>query len=222
MLIVTLLVIPNIILEEANLGSPLTEVAIVMNWGIWLAFFFEFVVMLSAAPKKGKWLLKNPLDVAIVFLTPPFLPLNLESARLFRLLRLLRLARMKELAMQVFTVRGLYYAALACGLITVMGGFAFSIVEEGHSTWEGIYWAITTVTTIGSSIEPQTEWGRVLGLVVLFAGTGFVAMLTASFAEKFVMAEQRRKNELTYGETQIVKELQKLKNEVSDLKKGKT
>ena len=58
-------------------------VADVLNWAIWLAFVFEAVVMLRVVPDKKVWLRKHPLEVAIVLVTPPFLPASLEAARIF-------------------------------------------------------------------------------------------------------------------------------------------
>ncbi len=60
-----------------------------LNWGIWLAFVAELVVMLRVVPNKRRWLREHPLEVAIVLVTPPFLPASLEAARIFRLLRLI-------------------------------------------------------------------------------------------------------------------------------------
>ena len=44
--------------------------------------------MLAVVPDRGRWLRDHPLEVAIVVLTPPFLPASLQAARAFRLLRL--------------------------------------------------------------------------------------------------------------------------------------
>ena len=49
--------------------------------------------MVYVVPDRGRWLREHPLDLAIVVLTPPFLPASLQALRVFRLLRLLRLVR---------------------------------------------------------------------------------------------------------------------------------
>ncbi len=92
-LIAALLVIPVIVIEEASVGATWKTVGDILNWGIWVAFAVEVVVMLTIVPSKGKWLRDNPLEVAIVVLTPPFLPASLQALRAFRLLRVLRLLR---------------------------------------------------------------------------------------------------------------------------------
>jgi hypothetical protein len=61
-----------------------------LNWCIWLVLLAELVTLLALTPQRGRWLRQHPLELAIVVLTPPFLPSSLQTARLFRLVRLLR------------------------------------------------------------------------------------------------------------------------------------
>jgi voltage-gated potassium channel len=91
MLLAALLVIPTIVIEQSDVGEPWDTVAVVLNWATWLAFLAEAVIMLAVVPDRSRWLRDHPLEVAIVVLTPPFLPASLQAARVFRLLRLLPL-----------------------------------------------------------------------------------------------------------------------------------
>ena len=68
--------------------------------------------MLYVVPDKKLWLRQHPLEVAIVLVTPPFLPPSLEAARVFRLLRLLVLVRAAVLARRLFSLEGLRDAAV--------------------------------------------------------------------------------------------------------------
>ena len=49
---------------------------------------------------------------------------------------------------RLFTFEGLRYAALLALMTALGGGAAFAAVE-GLSTWDGVYWAVTTMTTVG-------------------------------------------------------------------------
>lgn len=64
MLVAALLVIPVIAIEVSSLGQPWDTIAGVANWGIWLAFLLELVVMLGVVPSRGRWLREHPLDCA--------------------------------------------------------------------------------------------------------------------------------------------------------------
>jgi voltage-gated potassium channel len=100
-------------------------------------------------PSKGRWLRDNSLEVAIVLFTPPFLPASLQALRVFRLLRLARLFRLAPLARRLFSIEGLRYAALLALLTVLAGGAGFGAIEKQYSTWDGVWWAISTMTTVG-------------------------------------------------------------------------
>lgn len=191
-LVAAALVIPVVVIEQAEPNDTLTAVAGIANWAIWLVFLAEVVFMLSIVPNRRRWLLDNPLDVAIVILTPPFLPASLQALRVFRLLRLLRLLRVLQAARRLFSPKGLQWALLL-GLLTLfLGGAAFAAVEQGpnenvSSTWDGIWWAICTMTTVGyGDIGPVTDSGRVISVVVMIVGIGVLTMLIGAAAERFV------------------------------------
>ena len=192
MLIAALLVIPAVIIEESQLGEPWMLVALVLNWVTWVTFLVEVVVMLSVVPNRGEWLRKHPLDVGIVILTPPFGPPALQAARALRLLRLLRLVKAVQLVRRLFSLEGLRYAAVLAGATVLVGGASFSAVEkEQHMTmWDGVWWAMTTVTTVAyGDVSPKTDAGRGIAIVVMLVGIGFIALLTAASAQRFIPRE---------------------------------
>src|SRR5688500_12803135 len=90
MLMAALLVIPAMVIEQSDWSDAWRSLAGVLNWMIWIAFAVELVVMLAVVRDRKTWLRTHPLEVAIVVLTPPFLPASLQALRVFRLLRLLR------------------------------------------------------------------------------------------------------------------------------------
>ena len=194
MMVAALLMIPVIAIQQSAAPEELRVIADVLNWAIWLAFVAELVVMLKVVPNRRRWLREHPLEVAIVVVTPPFLPASLEAARVFRLLRLIVLLRAAFIARRLFSLEGIRDAAVLALLTVLGGGAAFAAVESHQhlSAWDGVWWAVSTVTTVGyGDISPETDAGRVIALAVMVVGIGFVALITADAPERFMRRDVR-------------------------------
>jgi voltage-gated potassium channel len=176
-----------IVIEESRVSETWKTIGGVLNWVVWTAFAVEAAVMLAVVPSKKEWLRRHPLEVIIVLLTPPFLPAGLQALRALRLLRVLRLFRLAQVVRRTFSLEGLRYAAVLAVLIAVAGGAAFSTVEKDKTTWDGVWWAATTMTTVAYGDQyPVTMGGRVIGIALMLVGIGFVAILTGAVAERFL------------------------------------
>jgi voltage-gated potassium channel len=142
MLVAALLVVPAIAIEQSEAAGLLNTIAVVINWATWLAFLAEAVLMLLAVDDRWRWIRDHPLEVAIVFVTPPFLPASLQAARVFRLLRLLPLLRAGLLARRLLTTEGVRDVAVLALLTVLGGGAAYAAVETDQdlTTWDGVWW----------------------------------------------------------------------------------
>jgi voltage-gated potassium channel len=199
LLVAALLTIPAIAIEQSDVGQPWDTIASVLNWVIWTAFLAEAILMLRLVDDRWRWVREHPLEVAIVVLTPPFLPAAMQAARVFRLLRLLRLLRLGVLVRRFLSTEGIRDAAVLAAMTVLGGGAAYAAVEKGQdlSAWDGVWWAIVTVTTVGyGDTFPQTDAGRIIAIVVMFVGIGFIAILTAAAAERFLRVQRQERNAL--------------------------
>jgi voltage-gated potassium channel len=218
-----LLTIPAIVLDQPDVAEPWKGIGIALNWAIWLAFLAEVVIMLRVVPDRRRWLREHPLDLAIVFLTPPFLPPSLQAARLFRLLRLLRLVRAGTLARSVFSTEGVRDAGVLTLLAVLGGGAAFAAVEKDEhlSAWDGVWWAIQTVTTVGyGNPRVTTDGGRIIGICLMITGIGFVAVLTAAAAERFVRGRREEEERAREERRAIEGRLDQIIERLDALEKG--
>lgn len=223
-LLAALLVIPVVVIEaSSSIGRPWTTIAAVLNWMIWLVFAAELFAFLMFVPNRWRWLREHPLEVMIVVFTPPFLPSSLQAIRALRLLRVLRLLRLAKLGRQVFSLQGLRYASLLAVLTALGGGAAFAAVEkDGYSTWDGVWWAVSTMTTVGyGDIYPETTTGRFLAFVVMLVGIGFIAILTGAVAERFLARDVHAIEVEIAGEAEgvdaVLTELREIRDRLGDL-----
>jgi len=194
MLVAALLVIPVIAVEQSSAGDRWQSIAGVANWVIWTAFAVELVVMLCVVSARWRWIRSHLLEVAVVLLTPPFLPSSFQALRALRLLRLLRLLRVAQYARRFFSLDGVRYAAILAGLTAVGGGYGYSAIEQAQdpapSVWDGVWWAVSTMTTVGYGDEfPVTTLGRLVAMALMLVGIGFIAILTGAIAERFLAGE---------------------------------
>jgi voltage-gated potassium channel len=85
---------------------------------------------------------------------------------------------------------------VATVVIVVVSGVAIRALDhrEYASIWEGMWWALQTVTTVGyGDVTPENVAGRFVAGVVMLAGVALVAIVTAAVTSSFVArAEAQR------------------------------
>ena len=96
--------------------------------------------------------------------------------------------------------------------ILAVGTVGMALFEQGtndniKSIGDAVWWSFVTITTVGyGDIYPTTVGGRVVGVVVMIFGIGFLGMFTATIASIFVERKMRQDRGL--------KALRDLKNHV--------
>jgi voltage-gated potassium channel len=160
-----------------------------VQWISWIAFAIDLIVGFIAADKKLNFLTRHPLEVITVLL--PFL----------RPLRLLRVISFGSLVIQKVAV-GRQFAItlkvfLASILLAYIGAVQITITERGvegsniKNFGDGLWWAVTTVTTVGYGDRfPTTSTGRVLAVCLMLVGISLMGVITASVAAWFVKMSQ--------------------------------
>src|SRR5215208_119876 len=224
LIVAALLAIPVIVMQESDLGRFWESVAAVLDWGIWGAFAANLVVMLAIVPDRRRWLLDNPLDALIVVLTPPFLPATMKIARVLPVVRLVWLLLLARRLHGLFSLEGLRYAALLVFTVVVGGGVVFVAVEPEQqlSTWDGLWWATETVTTVAyGDIYPTTVLGRIVATVVMATGIGFVALLTGALAQRFLHGgSEGASPDPTPSEAEMMRRLGEMSNQIAELRRA--
>jgi len=218
----TLALIPVLVIENDAKSDTWKSAAAVANWLIWGVFAAELVFVLVVAPRKRAALRAHWLDAAIVVVSIPLYSRLLQSLRLVRLVRLLRLARAAVIlsrALQaerrVTSANTFRFVSIATVFLVVVAGASQATFDgrDFKSLWDGIWWALVTVTTVGyGDLFPTTTTGRLIGIALMLVGIGFISVLTATVASIFVKSDRREET------SEILETLQRLEADIAELK----
>lgn len=190
----------------------------IANWLCWGAFVTEAIAMIAVSHDHWGWLRRRPLTPVLAFLTPPVL----GGLELFRMARLFRGRVGRRAAETAVSADGLRYVALLALLTVGFGGVIFAHLEPDTDIGDGIYWAVTTVTTTGyGDIVPTTDAAKVLAVYVMLVGAAFLAILTGAIAQRFIQgwraAHERHEDA---GETALLTKLDELGDRLAAIERA--
>jgi voltage-gated potassium channel len=173
---------PAFVSEVSPRIQSLIDVA---QWICWGAFVFDLLLGIANAKNKKEYLLKHPLEIASSLL--PFL----------RPLRLMRVISFGGLAIQKVAIGRQFAITLKVAITTLFVAYISAVqitiserMVEGSNIKnfaDGLWWAMTTVTTVGYGDKfPVTTEGRILAVALMIMGISLVGVITASVAAWFV------------------------------------
>ena len=177
---------PAFVVETSASTQNLLET---VQWVTWAIFALDLSIGVLKASDKKKYLKTHPLEILSVAL--PFLrPLRLLRVVSFGALAIQKIAVGKQLAIT-------FKVFLFSILIAYIGAVQITITERGvegsniKSFGDGLWWAVTTVTTVGYGDRfPTTSVGRVLAVGLMLVGISLMGVITASVAAWFVKMSQ--------------------------------
>jgi voltage-gated potassium channel len=157
----------------------------IVQWICWGAFVLDLMFGILNAESKKEYLLKHPLEIASSLL--PFL----------RPLRLMRVISFGGLAIQKVAIGRQFAITLKVAITTLFVAYISAVqitiserMVEGSNIknfGDGLWWAMTTVTTVGYGDKfPVTTEGRILAVALMIMGISLVGVITASVAAWFV------------------------------------
>ncbi|MGZ4295238.1 MAG: potassium channel family protein [Solirubrobacteraceae bacterium] len=79
-------------------------------------------------------------------------------------------------------------------LLVLLAGAGFAALESStvSNYWDGLWWALSLMTTVGFVGEtPETTGGRILSAVLMVSGFALLTVTTAAVASLFVREEEQ-------------------------------
>ncbi|MFA5039255.1 MAG: ion transporter [Candidatus Omnitrophota bacterium] len=200
-----------IFLIIVELNAALTPFLTFLAYLIWAVFIFDFILEITIAPAKIRYLKHNwPKGLSV--LLPAFGVLR--AARALRLLRAIRpinlLRLLVSLRQGINSLRkilgryGLGYVVTATILVGLSGAAGMAHFESpaavkgaglsgGLPTYgDALWWTAMILTTMGSDYWPKTTEGRILSWFLALYAFSFFSYITANIASHFITARNTK------------------------------
>lgn len=177
----------------------------VLEWGFTLLFTAEYAVRLIVLRRPLRYVLSLWGLIDLLSILPTYLSLLLPGSqallvvRILRVLRLFRVLKMTQYVEESGVLLGalwrsrrkiLLFVSLLLTIAVVFGGVMFVLEgpEHGFATIPtGMYWAITTMATVGyGDLVPQTPAGRLVASALVLIGYSIIAVPTGIYTSELV------------------------------------
>lgn len=168
-----------------------------LEWTFTLLFTVEYLARLACVPHPLRYARSFYGVIDLLALLPTYLAVlvpelhALIDVRVLRLLRIFRIFKLTRYAVEFQHLSGALAAsrrkiAVFLGfvlMVVVVAGTLMYVIEGPANGFSSIptavYWAITTMTTVGfGDITPKTDLGRLLASLMMLLGWGVLAVPT--------------------------------------------
>lgn len=191
------------------------------DYSIWALFVVEFLIRISLARRRARYVLKHLPDLAMLAL--PFL----RTLRVLRLVPLLR--ALNRWMADSLRGRVVVYGTTTAVLLVFTGALAILDAERHHpgatitNFGTALWWSCVTITTVGyGDYAPITTEGRFVAVGIMIGGVMLVGAVTASFATWLI---ERLRVEEAHGQAEteadlraVHHQLQGVQAELAELK----
>jgi len=183
-----------------------------VEWGFTLLFTAEYLARLACSPNPLRYAKSFLGVIDLISILPSYIALFVPEAYVLldvRILRLLRLFRILKMTGYVDELQWLMMAvadsrrkigvfiSIIFTLVVILGSLLYVVEgpENGFSSVPiSIYWAITTITTVGfGDITPKTDVGRLLASMMMMFGWGILAVPTGIVSAEMIAQRAVRK-----------------------------
>ena len=193
-----------------SLHNRFSGIFSILDWSFTLFFTLEYMARLACSPQPLRYATSFFGVVDLVSVLPTYLALFFPEVHALidvRVLRLLRVFRVLKLAAYVSEYQSLLGALAASRrkvlvflsavlmVVVVMGTVMYVVEGPGNGFVNiptSVYWAITTMTTVGfGDITPKTDLGRLISSVMMLLGWGTLAVPTGIVTAEMAVRRQQ-------------------------------
>jgi len=204
---------------QPDLPAGTRQTCVVVAWAAWVIFTVDYLIRVLLAEDRRRYVVRHLYDLAIIAL-----PL-LRPLRLLRLVTVV--AALNRRAGSSLRGRVAVYVVGATTLLSAVAALAMLDAERGApdanitSIGDALWWAVTTVTTVGYGDRyPTTSEGRAVAVGLMLAGIALLGVVTATLAS-WLLDRVREENATERAATvahveELMAEVRALRQQVRD------
>jgi hypothetical protein len=202
--VLSILSIFNLVLALFIPDPDITQVLNIMNWLFSIIFIGDFIYRILTAPSKSNYFFRQ-FGWADLLASLPFE--QTKILRIFRLVRVYRLMRAvgpKKIAETLLKDRAgsaLIILLLMGILVLEFGSLAILRAEELNpdanikTASDAIWYTMVTISTVGYGDRyPTTNWGRIIGTIIIIVGVGIFGTFTGYLANLFLSPQKKEES----------------------------
>lgn len=185
-----------------------------IEWGITAVFTLEYLARIWTHPRPIRYIFSFYGVIDFLAIIPTYLDLiftgamgfavirGLRLLRIFRVLKITRYSREGRIivdALNASRYKILVFLFAVLMVVLIIGTLMYLVEGEDSgftSIPAGIYWAITTLTTVGfGDITPATGFGKFIASFVMIIGYGVIAVPTGIVTFEIASAARTRREQ---------------------------
>lgn len=198
------LIVVFMILIEISIEVP-TNILLVfstLDCFIWIIFCIDYFTRLYISKNKFNFIKSNIIDLISI------IPLNsifktLKVIKIIKLNKLLKLSKLLKVfifltkfksKINSFLRTNNFNYVIYLTIATVLAGAIGISITEKMEFANALWWSFVTTTTVGyGDISPETIAGRIIAVILMLIGIGFIGMLTGTIATFFLNDKNENK-----------------------------
>ncbi len=212
MIALILLSVAVVVLDSiASIHARYASLFTVLEWGFTMAFTIEYIARLVCVRHPLRYARSAFGIIDLVAVLPTYLAIlvpglhALIDVRVLRLLRLFRILKLNKYvaefgalgrALSASRRKIMVFMSFVMLVVLIMGTLMYVVEgpENGFTSIPvGVYWAITTMTTVGfGDITPKTDLGRVIASAMMLLGWGTLAVPTGIVSSEMTAQKVHR------------------------------
>lgn len=186
-----------------------------INFIVSLLFFCDYIVRLSISRRKINFMFNNVIDFlsSISFMVIgnliykfnifTFIDLKVRLEIVKVILLIVLIIKFKNKIKETVKVNKFNYLLIVTTIIIVLGAVIIALLE--HMTFgDAIWWSFVTFTTVGyGDVLLKTSLGRVVAILLMTLGIGFIGITTSTIAAYIVNKEIRKDRKRNFRDETI-------------------